>query len=345
MNTETATVETYGLKFGANRISKKLTVYRMARPTEEFWSAWKADKTGMKNAGYSVFKRGKDFFVSVYENGKTASFAEYVDQEKAIFSAIKAEIENDLLGYDGRANDDDLEQALLIVRTAGDRYDFEALAAYLNNWESTVSDAEDSVFDDYFRAAENTEAASAEAIAVSESAAEAAAEEEEPLAYMTEDRQCGWTISVFRTMEEACGAIGGYEEEDRQNDCFTENFYSVEEVNGETSVYRIPGYQRLVGVASTLNYDNDEARSISLAIPELPEYATLSDIRAKAIDLARDVALEDDYYNEMSEDVVNVFADLDIDGQEIIVRVVFRSPTGFENMIDLTFQFDHEEAK
>ena len=162
---------------------------------------------------------------------------------------------------------------------------------------------------------------------------------------MTEDRQCGWTISVFRTMEEACGAIGGYEEEDRQNDCFTENFYSVEEVNGETSVYRIPGYQRLVGVSATLNYDNDEARSISLAIPELPEYATLSDIRAKAIDLARDVALEDDYYNEMSEDVVNVFVDLDIDGQEFIVRVVFRSPTGFENMIDLTFQFDHEEAK
>lgn len=167
----------------------------------------------------------------------------------------------------------------------------------------------------------------------------------EALAYVTADREAGNVIDVFATFKDAAGAIGGYEYEDSRNGCFTEDFYSVEEVTEDFRVFRIPGFRELTAVSATLNYDNDESRSVSLAVPEFPASATLSDIRAKAIDLARDVALEDDYYNEMSEDVVNVFVDLDIDGQEFIVRVVFRSPTGFENMIDLTFQFDHEEAK
>ena len=340
MNTKTATVETaYGLKFGANRISKNLTVYRMARPTEAFWSAWKADKTGMKNAGYSVFKRGKEFFVSVYENGKTASFAEYIDQEKAIFSAIKREIENDLLGYDGRANDDDLEQALLIVRTAGDRYDFEGLSAYLSNWEATVSDAEDSVFDDYFRAAENPEAASAEAEGIA--GPESEAEEEEPLAYVTADREAGNTIEVFATFEEAAGAIGGYEDEDRQNDCFTEDFYSVEEVTEDFRVFRIPGFRELTAVSATLNYDNDESRPVSLTVPEAERTATIADLREQAIEFACEVANLDSYYHDM--EFVRISAELDLIDPAILFTAWFRSPTGFTNIVELTFQFDNEE--
>lgn len=343
MSTTETNDNEFALKFGATKIAKNLTVYRMARPTEEFWMAWKADKTDMKNAGYSVFKRGKEFFISVYENGISASYAEYVDQEKAIFSAVKAEIENDLLGYDGRANDDDLEQALLIVRTAGDRYDFENLAAYLSNWEATVSDAEDSVFDDYFRAAENPEAASAEAevIAGPESAAEAAAEEEEPLAYVTADREAGNTIDVFATFEEAAGAIGGYENEDRRNECFTENFYSVEEVTEDFRVFRIPGFRKLTAVSATLNYDNDESRGESLAVPEMAGTATIADLREQAIEFAREVANLDSYYHDM--EFVRINAELDLIDPAILFTAWFRSPTGFTNIVDLTFQFKNEE--
>ena len=140
---------TMGLKFGKKLIAKNLNTYRMAKPSEEFWVAWKSNKTEMKTAGYSVFKHGKEFFVALYDGGK-AVFADYVDQEKATFAAVKKELEQYLLGFDGIAPESDLEESVRIVRTALDRYDFEALDGLLNNWSRVVEDAENAVFDEYF---------------------------------------------------------------------------------------------------------------------------------------------------------------------------------------------------
>ena len=146
---EVMKMENMGLKFGEKLISKNLDTYRMAKPTEEFWAAWKSNKAEMKTAGYSVFKRGKKFFVALYDGGK-ATFADYVDQDKATFAAVKKELEQYLFGFDGIAPESDLEESIRIVRTALDRYDFEALDGLLNNWSRVVEDAENAVFDEYF---------------------------------------------------------------------------------------------------------------------------------------------------------------------------------------------------
>jgi hypothetical protein len=47
--------------------------------------------------------------------------------------------------------------------------------------------------------------------------------------YITQDREAGNYIDEFATREEAEAAIRAYEEEDRANDCYEEDFYSIKE--------------------------------------------------------------------------------------------------------------------
>ena len=45
--------------------------------------------------------------------------------------------------------------------------------------------------------------------------------------YETRDYETGTCIDEFETIEEARNAIEQYEEEDKKNDCFEENFYEI----------------------------------------------------------------------------------------------------------------------
>lgn len=211
-----------GLKFGEKLIAKNLNTYRMARPTEEFWTEWKSNKSKMKTDGYSVFKRGGKFFVALYDGGK-ATFADYVDQEKAAFAAVKKELEQYLFGFNGIAPESDLEESIRIVRTALDRYDFEALDGLLNNWNRVVEDAENAVFDEYFNK-KNKE---------KEKMKETERKILDPKAlsyrFVIQDREAGNIITGFNTLKEAEAELEKYEEEDRKNGTYVEGFYEIAE--------------------------------------------------------------------------------------------------------------------
>jgi hypothetical protein len=47
--------------------------------------------------------------------------------------------------------------------------------------------------------------------------------------YITCDREAGNVIDEFATREEAEAAIRAYEEEDRANSCYEEDFYEIKE--------------------------------------------------------------------------------------------------------------------
>lgn len=103
------------------------------------------------------------------------------------------------------------------------------------------------------------------------------------------------------------------------------------------------GYSRIRSVVVSLNYDNDESREVSIAVPEMNYTTTLSELAAFAVHFADDVARDDDYYRDM-EFVGILSCDLDIDDPAAVFSIVFRVPrTGFENVIHVTFGFDEEE--
>ena len=56
------------------------------------------------------------------------------------------------------------------------------------------------------------------------------AEKEVSKKFITQDRETGMVIDEFNTLEEAQAAIDRYEAEDRDNNCYTPNFYEVKEV-------------------------------------------------------------------------------------------------------------------
>ena len=51
--------------------------------------------------------------------------------------------------------------------------------------------------------------------------------------YVTRDREAGNEIDRFETITEAMAAIQAYEEDDRRNDCYEEDFYDIAK-DGET---------------------------------------------------------------------------------------------------------------
>lgn len=56
------------------------------------------------------------------------------------------------------------------------------------------------------------------------------AEKEVSKKFITQDRETGMVIDEFSTLKEAQAAIDRYEVEDRDNNCYTPNFYEVKEV-------------------------------------------------------------------------------------------------------------------
>lgn len=210
------------LKFGSVQIARNLNTYRMARPTEEFWSAWKTDKAELKSAGYSVFKRGEEFFVALYDGGKGTA-TDYLNQQEANFSAVKKEIAAEILGYDGRAYESDIDEALRIVDSAQTMSDFEELDGLLCNWQRVVEEAEDAVFSAYFDGEEEEQGEAQEQ--------EQTTIENIATPYIIRDREAGNLIDGFTTLEEARKALARYEREDEENGTFSEGFYEIAERN------------------------------------------------------------------------------------------------------------------
>jgi hypothetical protein len=71
------------LEWSEQKIAKNLNYYKMAKPTEEFWTAWKTNKEELKSTGISVFK-GEDGQFNVFDWSckDKATQAEYDEQQR-----------------------------------------------------------------------------------------------------------------------------------------------------------------------------------------------------------------------------------------------------------------------
>lgn len=56
--------------------------YTLHRIPQGFWLLWNSDKKGMKEKGFSPFKRGDEWFVGIYRNGDVATAEEKAQYNK-----------------------------------------------------------------------------------------------------------------------------------------------------------------------------------------------------------------------------------------------------------------------
>ena len=136
----------YSLRFGDTQVARNGHTYQMSKVTDAFWEAWKKDKEGMKEAGFSPFKRNGEWFVAHYD-GKTAGDEEKKSFEKKKLDFIKKTVASDLFGQDHP----DAEKAAYEVEKAKDIEDLNViLEYYVRNPNQYLSSAEESWLTDYF---------------------------------------------------------------------------------------------------------------------------------------------------------------------------------------------------
>lgn len=133
------------LKFGRTLIARNGNNYRMACPTEDFWSLWKEHKEEIKKMGYSVFKRGGNFYIAYYD-GSASGREAYEEQERENFQRVKRDLETTIWGYDGRAREKDIYEAIEIVKGAKTYSDFDSLNHLMHGVDDMIEEAQDSLF-------------------------------------------------------------------------------------------------------------------------------------------------------------------------------------------------------
>lgn len=161
----------------------------------------------------------------------------------------------------------------------------------------------------------------------------------EVYAYTIEMGESGEPLDTCYTEEEAEARIEVEETKDRRAGTYTTSFYSICEIDDDRDVYRIPGFNKLRSVIITVNYDNDESREVVPEVPELPRGTTIEELRKLAAQFADDVARDDDYYRGM-EATGKIFTNIDITDPSFWFNVYFRTDEGFENGIQVSFNFD-----
>jgi len=70
------------VKFGRKHIAVNGNFYRVAKPTEEFWTFYKENKEELKKQGYSVYKHNEYGFCVYDWTDKTKATAEQIEQYK-----------------------------------------------------------------------------------------------------------------------------------------------------------------------------------------------------------------------------------------------------------------------
>lgn len=138
-----AIVQTLNLTLSNVQVARNLNTYRMAKPTEAFWAEWKANKTALKEAGVSVFKRNGKFFIAVYDGNKSTQEA-YDKQEAEHFARLKAKLQCVINGCN--AEESDIENACEIVDKAKVYSDFAGLNDLIFGVEQLITDCEDELF-------------------------------------------------------------------------------------------------------------------------------------------------------------------------------------------------------
>lgn len=138
-----AIVQALNLTLSHIQIARNLNTYRMAKPTEAFWTEWKKNKTALKEAGVSVFKRNGKFFIALYDGNKSTQ-EEYDKQEAEHFARLIGKLQVAVLGCN--ADDDDIDKAYEIISTAKVYSDFAGLNDLIFGSEQMITDAEDELF-------------------------------------------------------------------------------------------------------------------------------------------------------------------------------------------------------
>lgn len=132
------------LKLGKKQIARNLNNYRMAEPTEEFWAEWKENKTALKAEGVSVFKRGEDFYIAVYD-GTKSTIKEYEQQQSNNFKELKRVFIGEIAGCE-HAYQRDIDDAINIIERAMNYESFEPLRYLLSNLDYILAEVEDICF-------------------------------------------------------------------------------------------------------------------------------------------------------------------------------------------------------
>ena len=105
------------MKFGKKLISKNLKNYRLAKPDNDFWEKWRANKEEMKAQGYYVNKEHNTFYVAFYDR-TTATQEEYDAQELNKLNGIKNVFFDFLKSVHGKAAEEEIQKAENILNNA-----------------------------------------------------------------------------------------------------------------------------------------------------------------------------------------------------------------------------------
>lgn len=138
-----AIVQALNLTLSHIQVARNLNTYRMARPNEAFWNEWKKNKTALKEAGVSVFKRNGKFFIALYDGNKSTQEA-YEQQEAEHFARLIGKLQVAVLGCN--ADDKDIDKAYEIISSAKVYSDFAGLNDLIFGAEQMITDAEDELF-------------------------------------------------------------------------------------------------------------------------------------------------------------------------------------------------------
>ena len=98
------------MEFVEKLISKNLRNYRLARPDNDFWEKWRANKEEMKAQGYYVNKENNTFYVAFYDQ-TTATQEEYDDQELNKLNGIKNVFFDFLKSVHGKVDEKEIKKA------------------------------------------------------------------------------------------------------------------------------------------------------------------------------------------------------------------------------------------
>lgn len=135
------------LNLGKNQIARNLNNYRMAKPTEDFWTEWNSNKEQLKSEGVSVFKRGTEFYVAIYDG--TKSTQEELDKQNADnFAEVKSGLLSKIFDISEHAYEKDINEAVEIVENATSFADFDNLKYLIDGVDYMLAEVQDDIFQD-----------------------------------------------------------------------------------------------------------------------------------------------------------------------------------------------------
>lgn len=133
------------LNLGKKQIARNLNNYRMACPTEEFWAEWRSNKEQLKSEGVSVFKKGSEFYVAIYDG--SMSTQEELDKQNADnFAEVKSGLISRIWDISEHAYEKDIDEAIEIIESAESFADFDSLRYLIDGVNYMLAEVQDDIF-------------------------------------------------------------------------------------------------------------------------------------------------------------------------------------------------------